>query len=617
MIASVLALPLLLQPLGGSLSPAATWGPPPRVQPSSATVSASAQEALDLLAAQAPDFARRLTLGASRGGRTLAALELAEPDLAPGSPALLIVGGLEGPRTIDTQIVLDHARRLVAGRRDGAEVDALFDSWRVVLVPSVALDAAELRDLAPAFARYGAGPGIDNDRDGRVDEDAPSDVDGDGRILWMRVPDPAGTWLADPHDSRGNIEADASLGQRGAFRLVLEGRDTDGDGAIGEDGPGDARTNSNFAAGWPEHSAEAGAYATSDPVVRALCDFVVARPDITLVLGYGSLDEWRKLPDGVDSGGRPPKAGLLKDDVATLKPLSEAFGELVEGKASNEGSRSGSFQAWAYEHRGLWTLSINPWSLPDEAPKVDEPETDDADEDEETDSESSEKPVSDGDGDASNEEASDEEASDAEADATEESADDADEEPKLPGEPGEDAKHLTWIDAVEDEQWRFVDWTPFEHPDLGPVEIGGFVPFAKTDPPAEAIESLGDELFAHLLTLAGRPAALSLEGFEAKALGQDVFRLEATVVNTGGLPTLSASGERTRTAAPMPLRLALPDGAELLAGREQHFLGALAAHGGQVDFEWLVRSPGGFADISLELQSAHAGHAVATPVQSR
>ena len=32
----------------------------------------------------------------------------------------------------------------------------------------------------------------------------------------------------------------------------------------------------------------------------------------------------------------------------------------------------------------------------------------------------------------------------------------------------------------------FVDWSPFNHPSLGAVEIGGFGPYATTNPPAGA-----------------------------------------------------------------------------------------------------------------------------------
>ena len=58
------------------------------------------------------------------------------------------------------------------------------------------------RTLQIRIARGHANPlvprPIDQDRDGLVDEDGPEDLDGDGEITWMRGPDPAGDWIADP-----------------------------------------------------------------------------------------------------------------------------------------------------------------------------------------------------------------------------------------------------------------------------------------------------------------------------------------------------------------------------------------------------------------------------------
>ena len=40
------------------------------------------------------------------------------------------------------------------------------------------------------------------------------------------------------------------------------------------------------------------------------------------------------------------------------------------------------------------------------------------------------------------------------------------------------AKHAAGIDG-------FAAWAPHEHPELGTVEIGGFLPYAATNPPAK------------------------------------------------------------------------------------------------------------------------------------
>ena len=46
-----------------------------------------------------------------------------------------------------------------------------------------------------------------------------------------------------------------------------------------------------------------------------------------------------------------------------------------------------------------------------------------------------------------------------------------------------------WMDAEKID--GFIAWTPFKHPTLGDVEIGGFKPYAVTNPPASQIAALG------------------------------------------------------------------------------------------------------------------------------
>ena len=52
-----------------------------------------------------------------------------------------------------------------------------------------------------------------------------------------------------------------------------------------------------------------------------------------------------------------------------------------------------------------------------------------------------------------------------------------------------DQRLLQWMDAEKVD--GFVTWTPFTHPTLGQVEIGGFKPYATTNPPAAKIAELG------------------------------------------------------------------------------------------------------------------------------
>ena len=52
-----------------------------------------------------------------------------------------------------------------------------------------------------------------------------------------------------------------------------------------------------------------------------------------------------------------------------------------------------------------------------------------------------------------------------------------------------DLQFLTGLEGMGVD--AFVDWTPYTHPTLGEVEIGGFRPYVTTNPPVEALAELG------------------------------------------------------------------------------------------------------------------------------
>jgi hypothetical protein len=122
---------------------------------------------------------------------------------------------------------------------------------------------------------------VDNDRDGRFDEDPADDLDGDGEILQMRVRDLDGPFRADPDDPRLMVRV--KPGEKGEYRLVgEEGIDNDGDGEINEDGPGGYDPNRDWPAMWRSQHEQGGAgpYPLSLPESRAVADFLVEHPNV-------------------------------------------------------------------------------------------------------------------------------------------------------------------------------------------------------------------------------------------------------------------------------------------------------------------------------------------------
>jgi len=533
---------------------------------------AKLRRALARLVAEHPTLATLLGVGLSRAGDDeplrIEAVRLAAGELGGGRPAILIVANVEGPTVYTSGIALDVARRLASGYESDERVRALLDSTTVYVVSRVNPAAAEARFAATVSERRATGEDADTDRDARLGEDPPQDVNGDGYVSVMRVPDPEGCWVEEPADPRILVEARRERGERGRWRLEPEGLDSDGDGEVAEDAPFDAEVDRNFPAGFEEHSPRSGPFATSEPEARALCEFVLGHPDVQLVLVYGErgglADVGEGIPDDASDENRIPPAGLRHSDALLVAELARRYGEVVgDGGESQPEEDAGTFARWCYEHRGLLTLAIQPWTIPLD---------DDADP---------------GEGEAGDEEQE---------------------------RVSTDARRLAWLEQQGVD--AHLGWTPFEHPTLGPVEIGGFRPYALLEPPPAERARIADRQLEFLLGLGELLARVDLEEVAWRDLGGGLAEVSATVVNRGHLPLTSTWGQRTRTVRPAKVSLRLGSTVELVAGEAVQLVEELPGLGGRQELRWLVRNPtaGG---VGVLVETDHAGTVRAVAGESR
>jgi hypothetical protein len=525
------------------------------------------RQAITRLASEHAGIVTRLEIGTARDPaqlRRIDCLRLGAGDAREGRPAILIVANIDGPTVYTSGVALELARRLAEGYAADQAVRALLDTTTVYIIPRANPDAAEARFAQPLAEVRASGASVDQDRDGPVaqqgrppggDNEA-GDVNGDGFVTWMRVPDPRGTWLPDDLDPRALREADRARGERGRWRLVPEGLDRDGDGEIGEDPLKDGEVNRNFPAGWEEH---AGLFPTDEPEARALCDFVLAHEDLQLVLVYGEHDnlhgDLEAVADDAADADRVPAAGLRRSDADLVQELGRRYRAASANTAgSAEDDLAGTFQAFCYDHRGLLTLCSNPWQVP----------------------------------------------LDAELPARDEDA------PPV----CDDARRLVW--AAQHEVDLHLGWTPFNHPELGAVDVGGFRPYALLEPTDEERARIVDGEFAFVLGLGEVLARVRLADVVATDLGSGLLEVSATLTNDALLPLLTTWGKRTRTTRPARVRLVLPDAAELLAGEQQTLVSDLDGLGGEHELRWLVRGALASA-IGVAVDTDHAGRAQAVP----
>ncbi len=138
----------------------------------------------------------------------------------------------------------------------------------------------------PHSARTGQRP-TDNDFDGLLDEDGPEDLDGDGHITRMWKFDPNGTHRRNELDPR-IIERVPQGVQGELSRLGSEGIDNDGDGRINEDGPGGYDMNRNWASDWQPNYIQygAGEYPFDRKETNAISKFILKHPNIAASQSY-------------------------------------------------------------------------------------------------------------------------------------------------------------------------------------------------------------------------------------------------------------------------------------------------------------------------------------------
>ncbi|HHI80560.1 MAG TPA: hypothetical protein ENK02_11325 [Planctomycetes bacterium] len=485
-------------------------------------------------------LARVFEIGKTRSGAPILALAIQKE--TPGRrnrPALLLVAGLDGRRTQDSEVALEIAKEFVNQKADTLK-GRILQKWTLFVIPCAN------RDGQGAKVEGNLGP-VDEDRDGQIDEDGPEDLDGDGRILWMRKKDPEGTYIQDPKSGRMR-KADPEKGEAGIYKVWREGKDNDGDGEFNEDPPGGIVPNRNFPHLYPEHGEGAGPYVLSEPESRSLAEFVIQHPRIRAVITLGAFDNLSGKAKRNTAARNSPINGYEPRDKAALASFAKAI-----KRKGNQGSDEwpGRFHAWVYAHAGRTSLALR---IGKKKTKKSPPKS------------PSSKPAK---------------------------------KKKKDLEPSSRA-------IPKPERKKIFPWRPFNHPQLGPVEIGGKDPLEDSKYSAEE-QSKGVLLVSRLVEeVYKRACDLRIVRMETKALGNGAMELRAVVRNEGKEASRTAIADRLRNprqprlefvrySRANPLSSKRWDKSEaqnsLLTGRPFVFIPTHLLLGQTSEFRWILKKP--------------------------
>ncbi len=446
-------------------------------------------------------------------------------------PALWVDGNIHATEIAPSSACLYLLQTLVTGYGTHPDITHCLDTRTFYICPRVNPDGAELAlSDKPKFIRSSTRPYPYDEEvgDGLVMED----VDGDGRILQMRISDPNGAWKLCPEEPRLLIPREPTETGGQYYRLLPEGHIENYDGVqINIQPPKEGLDlNRNFPSGWRQENEQLGAgdYPTSEPEVRSLVSFITTHPNITGAIAFHTFSGVILRPYSDKSDDEFPV-----NDLRTYQRIGEKGTELTEYPAVSVFDEfryhpkefvTGAFDDWAYEHQGIFGWTVEIWS-PQRMAGITEYKY----------------------------------------------IDWYREHP-----PEDDLKMLRWSDEKLAGK-GYVDWYPFEHPQLGKVELGGWNGmYAWSNPPPQFLEKeiarFPNWVIWHLLI------SPRLEIYEASVskLGNDTYRIRLVVHNTGWLPTyVTEKALEKKLTRGCICEIELPAGATLEIGKLREELGQL------------------------------------------
>ena len=255
------------------------------------------------LAKSAPGLVKLISLGKTLEKRDLWVLEIASPAGVPPAerPGLLIAANFAGDTVFGSELALAVADYLVKNASK-PEVKACLDNAVVYIVPRMNPDGAEAMWASLKWARRTNATPFDDDNDGRMDEDGPEDLNGDGLITVMRVAEPGGRIWSIPRTPVCSRKPTRSSGRRASMPSTWKAGTTTATDSSTKIPPGGVNLNRNFMHEYPYFKAEAGRYMASETETRALLAWLVQHRNVAAVLTFGENDNL--ITSGRTSSGR-------------------------------------------------------------------------------------------------------------------------------------------------------------------------------------------------------------------------------------------------------------------------------------------------------------------------
>jgi len=449
-----------------------------------------------------PKFLTYSSIGKSYEGRDMMLMTINNPDTGPelSKAAMYIEANVHGNEIQGGEVCLYTIWYLMENYDRIPQVKKLVDERVFYIVPTVNPDGRDyFLHGTGSGARTGFVP-VDDDNDGQFDEDPPNDLNGNNVIEQIRKYVPGEGNLRISHADPRILEP-VPAGERGDYVMLgMEGIDDDGDGLVNEDGPGSYDGNRNWGTDWQPEYIQGGAmdYPYQLPEARSVNDFLLAHPNIAGVQSYHNSGGMILRGPGAEAMGEYPR-----EDVAVYDRLGKQGERMLPYYRyiviwSGLYTVHGGFIDWTSDGLGILSFSNELWSGEQyfNSPELKQQQEQDPD-----------SPIS----------------------------------PERARYFFDD--HLEFGD-------EYIEWAPFDHPEYGKVEMGGWKKTYGRVPPRFMNEELAHRNMAFSLYQADEMPLVTLGEPTVERIGGDVYRVRVELVNDKIIPTITGKAAQNHVVAP-------------------------------------------------------------------
>jgi hypothetical protein len=458
-------------------------------------------ERMQLMADTWPQFLSLQSIGTSYGGREMWLMTINNPDTGPedGKAAMFIEANVHGNEIQGAEVILYTIWYMMENYGEIEDVTRMVNERVFYLLPSVNPDGRDyFLDQHGAGARTGHVP-VDSDGDGAFDEDPPDDLNGNNVIEQIRKYAPGeGTHRISVNDPR--IMERVGPDEVGDWVMLgSDGIDDDGDGRVNEDPLGGYDPNRNYGSDWQPDYIQGGSmdYPFQLPEARAINDFMMAHPNIAGFQSFHNSGGMILRGPGAAWQGRYPQADIrVYDELGEWGERMLPFYDYLVVWQGLYTVHGGSID-WTNDGLGIMSFSNELWNGGQyyQSPLLQEQEDD------------PEQPIA--------------------------------------GQQG----RLFFDDFLEMGD-QFVEWAPYDHPQYGEVEMGGFKKLSGRVNPRFMSMELFHRNMAFTLYHADSMPLMSIGDTSVERIDGDVWRVRVDIANERLIPTITVRARENKVVRP-------------------------------------------------------------------